>query len=775
MILYKDTAIGFRNDVDENKIVDILRQSFRTKLGLDPSREFSSWFNSLRAMETVVRKSKISDDCGVLIEYKIPLTSRRIDFVVSGEGEDASRNFVVIELKQWQKARETRKDGVVGTYLGGGMVETTHPSYQAQAYKVLIQEYNENVQDRDIKLSSCAYLHNYTESDPEPLKADIYADLVRDTPLYLKDDSKKLQDFLKDHVGRGNGMEILYDIQNGRIRPSKKLIEHISSMFDGNSEFILIDNQKVAYETALDLARSVEEKTVLVVKGGPGTGKSVVSVNLLGGLLSEEQNVVFVAPNAAFRDVMIEKLSKNRTKIMLRSLFKGSSIFLKLEEDTYDTAIVDEAHRLKDKTAYQYYGDNQVEDIIKSARCSIMFIDDNQRVRPEDIGTVKGIKRIATRMGANYREIELEAQFRCSGAEGYINWLDHVLHIRETANYNGWDGGEFEFKIFDDPNDLLEAIRIKNSAGYNARMLAGYAWPWTKKGNNDGQIDDVIIEEFNFSMPWNSRKSRTTWAIDNSGVEQVGCIHTSQGLEFDYVGVIIGSDLRFDPEKNEYFVDWSSYKDAAGKKGLKNNLKKLSELVRNIYKVLMSRGMKGCYVHIVDKEVEKYLYSRLEDPSIADPETMLEQETEVLIPYVNALPLLNLRAVASSAFESIDGYFPIDNGEYELYPVEGGPFPKDRFLVRAEGDSMEPKIPDGSICRFRLDPGGSRNGKIVLCVIPESSGSSLIAVIKLYHSIRDEEGNAKQIVLSSINFEHSPIVLNKEDQPKIYGVLDCVI
>ena len=267
MILYKDTAIGFRNDVDENKIVDILRQSFRTKLGLDPSREFSSWFNSLRAMETVVRKSKISDDCGVLIEYKIPLTSRRIDFVVSGEGEDASRNFVVIELKQWQKARETRKDGVVGTYLGGGMVETTHPSYQAQAYKVLIQEYNENVQDRDIKLSSCAYLHNYTESDPEPLKADIYADLVRDTPLYLKDDSKKLQDFLKDHVGRGNGMEILYDIQNGRIRPSKKLIEHISSMFDGNSEFILIDNQKVAYETALDLARSVEEKTVLVVKG----------------------------------------------------------------------------------------------------------------------------------------------------------------------------------------------------------------------------------------------------------------------------------------------------------------------------------------------------------------------------------------------------------------------------------------------------------------------------------------------------------------------------
>lgn len=775
MILYKDTAASFRNHVDDNKIVDVLRESFRNKLGIDPSREVSSWSNSLRAMESVVRRSGISDDCGVLIEYKIPLTSRRIDFVVSGESERRDRNFVIIELKQWETASDTEKDGIVETILGGGMVETTHPSYQAQSYRVLIEEYNENVAVKNIRLHSCAYLHNYGENDPEPLKAGQYAALISDTPLYLKHDAAALQAFLKHHVGCGRGMDILYDIQNGRIRPSKKLIEHVSEMFEGNREFILIDNQKVAYEKALDLARSVEEKTVLVVKGGPGTGKSVVSVNLLGGLLREEQNVVFVAPNAAFRNVMVEKLARGRTKQMLHSLFKGSSSFLELAENTFETAIVDEAHRLKNSKAYQYYGENQVEDIIKSARCSIMFIDDNQRVRPEDIGTVSSIRKAAKNLNASYHEIELDAQFRCSGAEGYINWLDHVLHIRETANYNGWNDGEFEFRIFSDPNTLLDAIRRKNRAGFNARMLAGYAWPWTNKGNPDGQVDDVIIEEYDFRMPWNSRKARTTWAIDDSGVEQVGCIHTAQGLEFDYVGVIIGKDLRFDPESMEYYVDWSSYKDSAGKKGLREEPEKLSELVRSIYKVLMSRGMKGCYVHIVDKEVEKYFRSRLEDPSIADSAAMQQDEPEELIPYVNSLPLLSLRAVANSAFDSIDGYFPLDDGNYVLHPVEGGPFPKDRFLVRVEGDSMEPKIPDGSICRFRLDPGGSRNGKIVLCLYGDPVSDSATAAVKIYHSIRDDEGNAEQIVLSSLNPEHAPVVIRgSEANLRVIGVIDTL-
>jgi hypothetical protein len=771
MILYKNDAAGFGSDVDRNQIVGILERSFIDKMGYCPQAEIGSWLNSMRAMESIVRNSGISDDCGVLIEYKIPLTSKRVDFIVAGLDDESTKNFVIIELKQWQDAESTNKSGVVVTYFKGGITETTHPSYQAQSYKYLIQDFNQNVRDKRISLSSCAYLHNFKRRTPEPLTSEVYAEIIEDTPIYFRSDYEKLQRFLSHHVGRGKGMEILYEIQHGRIRPSKKLIDHVCSMYEGNQEFVLIDNQKVAYEKALELARSADEKTVLIVKGGPGTGKSVVSVNLLGGLLQEELNTVFVAPNAAFREVMIEKLSRDHKKTHLRNLFKGSSSFLDVEENIYDAAIVDEAHRLKGKSAYQYFGKNQIEDIVRAARTSIMFIDDDQRIRPEDIGTVSSIKKAAKTLGAKIYELELEAQFRCSGAEGYINWLDHVLHIRQTANYDGWDGGEFDFRIFDDPNELHEAIKAKSREGYDARLLAGYAWRWTseKEGNPNGEVEDVVIEEFNFRMPWNSRRHRTTWAVDETGIDQIGCIHTSQGLEFDYVGVIVGNDLRLDPESNEYHVDWGSYKDVSGKKTLKDQPRRLSLLVRNIYKILMSRGMRGCYVFFCDKHVEKHIRSRLADPGIASQQKEIDRQPEELEPYRNCLPLIPLRAVATAAYETTEGYLPIDTNEYELIHVEGGPFNKDRFLVRAEGDSMEPKIHDGDLCMFRFDPGGSRKGKIVLCAV-NTQGGSPICLIKRYRSARDVTGRAMRIVLESLSPEHEDIVVDSRDDMKIIGV-----
>jgi DUF2075 family protein len=259
-----------------------------------------------------------------------------------------------------------------------------------------------------------------------------------------------------------------------------------------------------------------------------------------------------------------------------------------------------------------YKGVNQVEDVIKAAKTSIFFIDDDQAVRPDDIGTIKELKRVAEDLGAKIYEIELTAQFRCAGAEGYINWIDDVLQLKETANYNGWDKKSFDFKIFDNPNDLRDAINKKAKQNYSARVLAGYAWLWTSasNGNQDGEVEDVSIPEFDFSMPWNSRKVGTTWAIDERGINQVGCIHTSQGLEFDYVGVIVGDDLNFDSETNTFSTDHTKYKDITGKKGMKDKPKELNKLVRNIYKVLMTRGMNGCYVYFADKDLEKYFMKR---------------------------------------------------------------------------------------------------------------------------------------------------------------------
>jgi hypothetical protein len=440
---------------------------------------------------------------------------------------------------------------VVKTVINQGNRETTHPSYQAHSYQSLLQDFSEPVSDGAISPYACAYLHNYSEELDDPLHDEMYQEEIEAAPLYSKDDSGKLENFLDQHVSNGSGEDILYELEEGKIKPSKQLIDHVSSMLEGNEEFTLVDEQKVSFETAKDAALNAEEKTVVIVKGGPGTGKSVISVNLLGALLQAEQNAAFVAPNAAFREAMIEKLAEDRTKKRVKELFKGSSGFVDVEEDTYDTLVVDEAHRLKNESAFMYQGENQIYDVIESAQTSIFFIDDNQMIRPEDIGSVEEIKRVAKLHTAEVQELELTAQFRCSGAEGYVNWLDDVLHIEETANYDGWNNEDFEFKIFDDPNKLRDAIEEKNDQGNTARLLAGYAWKWTKDGNPDAGVDDVEMPEYDFAMPWNTRKYRKKWAIKEGTVDQVGCIHTTQGLEFDYAGVIVGNDLKFDPEKLE--------------------------------------------------------------------------------------------------------------------------------------------------------------------------------------------------------------------------------
>lgn len=394
--------------------------------------------------------------------------------------------------------------------------------------------------------------------------------MIAEAPLFLSHETKKLQEFIFKYVGKGKGMELLYNIENGKITPSKALIDHISALFDGNSDFVLLDEQKVAYETIVTLAKKQDKKRTIVIKGGPGTGKSVISMNSLGGLLRNSLNVKFVAPNSSFRNVMVEMLTQqsSRSKTRTKSLFLGSGSFVDTDADTFDVLIVDEAHRLKGKGAYMYKGVNQIEDIIKSTKTSVFFIDDMQRIRPDDIGTVDEIKRMSKELGAEYHEYSLHAQFRCAGAEGYLNWVDDVLDIRKTGNFNGWDKAVFDFRIVDSPHRLYELIKDKQANGHKARLLAGYAWSWTgpKLGNTNGQIEDVILEEHGFKMPWNGYAIRESWAIHPEGIDQIGCVHTTQGLEFEYVGVIIGNDLRYDAETGTLFSDFKDYKDVTGKR-----------------------------------------------------------------------------------------------------------------------------------------------------------------------------------------------------------------
>lgn len=618
MIVYQNQASGFIEDVDDNRIVKKIESEFRTRFGRSVSpQERNSWANSLQYMERIIRNSSVPRDCGILIEYVIPATSKRIDFIITGHDEDYNQNFVIVELKQWDKADATDKDDLVKTFIGGAIRETIHPSYQAYSYKKFLTDMNEAVYEGNLRPYSCVYLHNYYKRDPEPLISSQYQQVLGDSPVFFAEDNRILQDYVSYYVGQGQGLEILYAIEKGRIRPSKKFIDYVQDIFAGNEIFTLLDEQKVAFETILAHAVDPSEKTVIVVKGGAGTGKSVVAMNALVELLKRRKHLKFVAPNAAFRYAMIEMLSRSRkqTKRRLSALFTGSSSYMDAPNDVFDVLIVDEAHRLKDGKANYYQGENQIADIVKSAWVSVFFIDDDQRVRPEDIGTAKAINKTAQQFGAETIELDLVTQFRCSGAEGYLNWLEHTLQIRDTANFEGWDEGRFELAVLDSPQEVVAAIQEKNDQGQNARVLAGFAWPWTseKKGNPDANVLDVSMPEYDFALPWNSRKGRQTWAFDDTKVDQVGCIHTSQGLEFDYVGVLIGYDLKFDPAEMKVYGSWENYHDVAGKKGLKDNPEKLTLLIKNIYKTLMSRGMKGCFVFCRDDNLQRHLRNRLKN------------------------------------------------------------------------------------------------------------------------------------------------------------------
>lgn len=310
MIVYHSTKKGFVNDVFNGTIADDIDHAFYSHLGRHTSpNEKTSWKNSMMHMYKVINTPDIPDNSTIAIEYQIPLTSKRIDFIISGTNEKHHSNIIIIELKQWEQAKLSEKSGIIQTRFQHGESETAHPSYQAWSYAYMLQNYNETVREQNIQLLPCAFLHNYQEDNI--ISHSCYSEYIKKAPLFLKSDAAKLQNFIKQHIKYGSKEDIIWLIDKGKLRPSKQLADALNSMLHGNREFVLLDDQKIVYETALSLARDAlkGQKHVLIVEGGPGTGKSVVAVNLLVELTKEGIVAQYVSKNAAPRDVYTAKLS----------------------------------------------------------------------------------------------------------------------------------------------------------------------------------------------------------------------------------------------------------------------------------------------------------------------------------------------------------------------------------------------------------------------------------------------------------------------------------
>ena len=617
MIVYEDSKRCFVEDIKSNCIADKITAKIRERgINAGHEREYISWQNSLQFMRNIVDDNDIDDEVRIAIEYNIPLTSKRVDFIICGADANNNDNVVVVELKQWQKAEVVADDMhyCVKTFVGGNNRIVCHPSYQAYSYACFIRNYSQTVLDDGINLIPCAYLHNYDPDFKQTLSNSIYKEWVSEAPFFIRNETEQFSAFVKKYVTRrsSNG-DLLYEIDHGRLKPTKALQDSLTSMVKGNKEFMLLDEQAVCYDMCLKTMAKCKEdgkKRTIVIQGGPGTGKSVLAVNLLMEFINKSLNTCYATKNSAPREAFLSLLTHSDAKkqVNIRQLFRSPFGLSNVPDNTYDCLIVDEAHRLVKKMYGDWNGENQVKECISASLLSIFLLDEDQAVTVNDIGSIAEISKWCRELNSTLKmpaEAKLVSQFRCNGSDAYIQFIDDILQRTEESVTVSLYELNFDFRIFDRAIELREALREKNAINNKSRMVAGYCYDWNVK---HGRGDYDIMLPDGFKAKWNLEKDKI-WAINPNSFEEVGCIHTAQGLEFDYVGVLIGKDLKYDSTSGRIITDKQAISKDDKSSGIRSckNENIVRKLILNTYKTLLTRGQKGCYVYCEDKSLAEYI------------------------------------------------------------------------------------------------------------------------------------------------------------------------
>lgn len=603
-----------------------------------------------------------------------------------------------------------------------------------------------------------------------------------------------------DRVSGGNGLSVLQQIEQGKYRPSKKLMDHVGNIIKGAKEYVLLDEQLVVYEKVRICAKKGfhdRRKTILIVKGGPGTGKSVIAINLMSDLLLGGYNAHYATGSKAFTETL-RKVIGSRGSIQ----FKYFNSYGEAEPNEIDLLICDEAHRLRETSHSRFTpcdkrtGKAQLRELLDAAKVSVFFIDDKQVVRPNEIGSVEYIRREATASGCQLFEYQLEAQFRCAGSEGFVNWINNTLGLDRNANILWSESDGFEFRIFESPEALERAIRSKIQMGHKARMTAGFCWRWSEPRSNGTLVDDVEIGTYR--RPWNAKPDAkklapgipkaSLWAYESNGIDQIGCVYTAQGFEFDYVGVIWGGDLTYNLDGQR----WEGHPGRSFDNQVKRAQDKFAELVKNTYRVLLSRGMKGCYMYFLDKDTERFIRSRIENGLEAEPSRDLVSVQEEVStpsidqraypfrilefpdaqPFVNSVPLYELK-VAAGAFSTsrIDELLQEDeikrpkNFLWAELPDVFRPR-RGLFVAQVVGESMNRRIPNGAWCLFSLSPAGTRQGKVVLVQHRSINDTDTGAdyTLKVYESEKELNDDG--------TWHHSKIILRPDSTVRGYAPIE---
>ena len=605
-------------DTAAHRIVERLSAAFFSHFRYrPPDSELRAWQNSLEAMSRVMREASLTDH-GVLLEYQLPLASRRLDCILAGRDRDGRSSAVVVELKQWERVLPSAIDDCVTVWVGGRDRDVLHPSRQVGQYHQYLEDCHSAFAPGGVTLASCAYLHNLQHDPTEELYHPRHAEALRVYPLFAANQADELTAYLTRRLEQGRGMPVLTTILESKYQPSKTLLAHTAAMIKGQKVFVPLDEQLIVFNTVLaEVANAIDAgtKSVVLVRGGPGTGKSVIALNLVGVLSGRG----FATPRDWLQSVhwKHQKGCRSPSRSPVQVLQYAAA-----PTDVVDALILDEAHRLRPFShnrftgASRRSGTSQIRELINAARVSVFFIDDLQIVRPGEVGSSDLIRDTAEEMQLPLREFELEAQFRCNGSDAFINWVDNALQIQRTANVM-WDSRDaFEFRIVDSVDDLERQMRKRHDDGFTARLTAGFCWPWSDPTPGGQLRKDVKIGSW--TMPWNAKPDAGRlasgipkaiyWASDARGIDQVGCVYTAQGFEFDHCGVIFGRDLRFDSFTGRWVGDRSASRDPI----VSRSGDAFLDLVKNTYRVLLTRGVKGCYVFFEDLETKAFFRSRIE-------------------------------------------------------------------------------------------------------------------------------------------------------------------
>jgi uncharacterized protein len=622
--LYQGTSEQFIADAVQARLADQLSERFFNEFRYRPARsEIESWRHSLGAMANVLQLADLRDQ-GILVELKLPLTSKRLDVLITGSNPSTGDAAVIIELKQWTHVgRSNISDCVTVEYGGGHLKDVLHPSRQVAQYQRYLMDTHPAFSDGAIELNACSFLH-YAQHDPtSPLYHADFDALLALNPLFTGNDVTKLTYFLEEHVVGPDDGSILEKIAATAFKPHKRLLDHVARVIQNDPVFTLLDEQLVAFNAIMDSVKAAgqnQQSVVFLVSGGPGTGKSVIAVNLVAQLAALGLSTLHLTGSKAFTENLRKTVGPRAAALF--KYFRDTATVA--TDEKLDVAILDEAHRIRTISTNRFTpakarnGKAQIDDILDSARTSVFFIDDLQVVRPGEVGSTDLIREAAAKRSIEVREFELEAQFRSNGSDSFIQWVDNTLELARTPQVLWPMDDEFDFRIVPSVHELERLIRLRASEGATARLVAGFCWPWSDPDENGELVEDVRVGDW--SMPWNAKADARRlapgipksdfWASGKEGINQVGCVYTAQGFEFDYVGVIFGPDLVYRPVDGGWVGQPKESFDRVVSRGVTTTA--FTDFVKSTYRVLLTRGLRGCYTSFVDPATRDFAISRTE-------------------------------------------------------------------------------------------------------------------------------------------------------------------